>query len=268
MRIAASVILFNPQKNILLNTLTYLSEVELLLIFDNSPDDRARKYFQDEPKCRYYWDKENKGISKRLNQALEISYSEKVDFLLTMDQDSSFKQGDFKKYMNLIENISSTEIGMFGIRHNKEIDKINRVTENKVLITSGSVINIEASIKIGFFDERLFIDHVDTDYCIRCFKRGFKTIRFNEIKLEHNEGEIVNTRTFYLKKEKRMVHSPKRIYYKTRNYLLLSRKHKDFKKIIPPITLLNTIKNNLLYQHNRLLTIFYALKGIIDSYKF
>ncbi|MET5116689.1 glycosyltransferase family 2 protein, partial [Burkholderia pseudomallei] len=35
------------------------------------------------------------------------------------------------------------------------------------LISSGSVISRGANARLGRFDEALFIDHVDTEYCLR-----------------------------------------------------------------------------------------------------
>jgi len=268
MRIAGTVILYNPPNNISNNIETYLQDLEFLLIYDNSSNNDAAKYFQNNDKFYYVWDGENKGIAFRLNNAIEICEDKNIDFLLTMDQDSSFQSGDFLKYKNFITNYDSSCIGMFGILHNKKNIPSSKISENQILITSGSVLNIKNSKNIGKFDELLFIDHVDTDYCIRIFNEKLKTIRLNEIVLEHNEGEITHTRTLMLKKESRMIHSPFRLYYKTRNHFYLAKKHKNFNHFIPNITLVNTVKNNLLYRNKRMSTLYYTIKGLIDSLKF
>lgn len=267
MRIAGTVILYNPPNNILKNIETYIDDIAFLLIFDNSNNDDARKYFQNNDKFHYVWEGVNKGISKRLNQAIEICEDKNIDFLLTMDQDSSFHNGDFIKYKSSLTTFDPSDIGMFGILHNEKNKPASKVSENQILITSGSVLNIKNTKIIGKFDENLFIDHVDTDYCIRIFNEKLKTIRFNEIILEHNEGEIAYTRTLLLKKESRMIHSPLRIYYKTRNHLYLAKKHQSFLKYVGYNILLNIIKNNLLYNSDKISTIYYTIKGFIDSRK-
>jgi len=156
---------------------------------------------------------------------------------------------------------------MFGIAHYIDDNSKSDYTIDSILITSGSIINLEKSIRIGNFDENLFIDHVDTDYCIRLLNNNLKTIKFNNILLNHNEGDSIKTRTFFLKLDTRMTHAPKRIYYKTRNYIYLRKKHKYFSKFIPLRHALNDIKNNLFYNKEKLKTIYYLIKGIIDSFK-
>lgn len=267
MRIAGTVILYNPPNNILNNIETYLDDLEFLLIYDNSSNNHAEKHFKNNSKFHYIWEGENKGIAVRLNNAIETCKDKNIDFLLTMDQDSSFQSGDFLKYRNFITNYDSSCIGMFGILHNKKNIPSSKISENQILITSGSVLNIKNTKNIGKFDDKLFIDHIDTDYCIRIFNEKLKTIRLNEIVLEHNEGEITHTRTLMFKKESRMIHSPIRIYFKTRNHLYLAKKHRKFSKYIGYNILLNIIKNNLLYNSNKISTLYYAIKGIIDSKK-
>ena len=82
MRIAGTVILYNPSNNILKNIESYSDSLEFLLIFDNSSNDDARKYFQNNNKFQYIWQGENKGIAERLNTAIEICENKKIDFLI------------------------------------------------------------------------------------------------------------------------------------------------------------------------------------------
>ena len=43
-----------------------------------------------------------------------------------------------------------------------------------MVITSGSLLRIEAWDDCGRFDEALFIDYVDTDFCLKCLARGWQ----------------------------------------------------------------------------------------------
>ena len=57
------------------------------------------------------------------------------------------------------------------------------------LISSGSLIALSALDKIGKFDEGLFIDHVDTDWCLRARAHGFRLCGVGRARLNHTFGE-------------------------------------------------------------------------------
>jgi len=263
MRIAGTVILFNPPNNILNNIESYSSSLEFLLIFDNSSNDDARKYFQNNIKFHYIWQGENKGIAERLNTAIEICENKKIDFLLTMDQDSSFSEKSMTVYLEKIKIFESQNIGMFGVIHERKNKKPD-VEWNQILITSGSIIDIDIANKVGQFDENLFIDGVDTDFCLKLLNYGYKTIIFNDILLNHSLGEPLRTITPLLKKEFRSVHNSKRIYYMVRNSFYLRELHRDKIKFISWKPILNEIKNAIFYGNEKIATITGIVKAYID----
>lgn len=57
-------------------------------------------------------------------------------------------------------------------------------------ITSGSLTNLDAWKAIGGFDEKLFIDLVDTEYDIRALMKGYCSYRINTVVLTHEIGHI------------------------------------------------------------------------------
>ena len=263
MRIAGTVILFNPKSDILHFIETYLSNIELLLVYDNSLTNAAEAKFITTKKCRYVWDGENLGISKRLNQAIEVARVENFDLLLTMDQDSFFSKDVAKYYMNKIYSLNNTSIGMYGIKYDFKLTSTES-SLNKILITSGSVINIDIAYKIGGFDENLFIDGVDTEYCLKLIKNNFSTILFNDITLNHSLGESIQTLTPQLKIQNRSVHSSKRIYYMVRNNFYLRNIYHEQKDKLPWSPIINEIKNAIFYSGEKLKTFIAIFKAIFD----
>ena len=165
------------------------------------------------------------------------------------------------------------KVGMFGVQFNDPSANINecKPEETLHLITSGSMVNLELFPSIGPFDEALFIDQVDFDYSFRVHLKGFKTIRFQNIYLEHSLGketEHISLKNF--KKTKRSLHSPIRIYYMTRNYLYMRSKYAGlFPNEIRHMKndLLYRLKNNLLYNPDRFRVISYFARGITDYYR-
>ncbi|MEY3348865.1 MAG: hypothetical protein RLY46_904, partial [Bacteroidota bacterium] len=208
MKLAAVAIIYYPDNTFVKNIRTYIDDVEMLLVFDNSPFNTVEKQLENNTKIKYLWDGNNEGIAKRLNSAIEICMRENFDFLLTMDQDSSFNTNDLKRYKSLIENNAQDNIGMYGVLHDKsQFSSINDLYNfNRLLITSGSILPLANIKNLGKFNEDLYIDGVDTEYCLRIFNKKYNTILFNNIVLSHQIGTTTLTFTPSLKIEERKIH--------------------------------------------------------------
>lgn len=271
MKIAGTVILYYPDENVIENISSYLNSVDILYIVDNT--ETPSKIIVDKLKpllnVIYLQDRENKGIAARLNQVGELAISDGFEWLLTMDQDSSFKSGTLDKYFNCIDSFKEQgNVSMFGINHVIKEDESTICMPVKVqhLITSGSILNLRLVNLIGGFDEKLFIDEVDFEYCIRSVARGFDIIQFVNIFLNHNLGQTTRHRSYKTTKlTLRNLHSHIRMYYMARNFLYIQSKYrKTFPKEINHRRkiLLNRIKNNILYNKER----FKVMKNIIKGF--
>lgn len=233
MKIAGCVILYHPKKKDLNNILTYLPLIDKLYILDNSENNKIEISFVDNDKIIHISDSENKGLSSRLNQACVLAIADGYEFLLTMDQDSYFLNGNLIQYLEDIKNFSNKDkVGSFGLEYSCEskiaIPKNIFHKEVEFLITSGSVINLNNYKKIGGFDENLFIDGVDYDFCFATLKMGFKCILFKNNFFNHSIGEIsksASIKTLYLIKKEKQLHAPIRMYYIKRNMLYLEKKY-------------------------------------------
>ena len=229
---AACVILYNPSEDNIKNIDTYLSKVSELYVYDNTETKSNENLFKDYPKVHYYWDGENKGLSIRLNQACERALKSKFDYLLTMDQDSSFLEENIDQYFRDILSFPTKEkVAVYGLEYilNDINDSTPNYSEVDHLITSGSVLNLKLFSEIGGFDENLFIDGVDIDYCYSALTKGFLNIKFGKLFFEHSLGEPVRRGsifTLFLIKKNKLIHSPIRVYYMYRNMLYLEKKHK------------------------------------------
>jgi rhamnosyltransferase len=254
MKLAGIVILYDPPENVFCNIATYIDDVEILFIFDNSPvynNCIPAKYTE---KVVYTHTGVNEGIAKCLNQALNFSKEAGIEYLLTMDQDSSFNEGDMDQYLKLLnQEVNSETISMFGIRYYpiKKSEKEETVY-NHLLITSGSIINVNAALKIGGFDENLFIDGVDTEFCLKSYRNGFRSVCYNQICLKHLLGEEKKVLTPLLKNKYRKFHNPTRLYYIVRNHLYLRNKYPELRSYLKNKIIINEIKNCLLYAGNTL----------------
>ena len=275
MKIAAVTILFNPDKIFLERIKSYAPFVDKFYLIDNSD----KGFFKHEadlanPSIKYITNQQNEGIAKPLNSAARMAIAEGFDWLLTMDQDSSFADGDFLKYINCILNYDMrSEVGMFGVEHDSRKNIYHDCHFDFIshLITSGSLLNLKVYQATNGFDENLFIDHVDHDFCLQVLSGGFKIMKLNNILLDHKIGSTSKNISFKsFEKTNRTLHPPLRMYYILRNYLYLKKKYKDqFVKEFEEITtgVKNSIKNNLLYNKERGSVLKYIYMAIRDFRK-
>ena len=119
MNIAGVVILYHPDMELLLaNIQSYNTGLKQLYVYDNSDTKTLgieEALLKLNPSIEYKYFNANEGIAKRLNQAMDQASLNQYDYLLTMDQDSSFKAGDFEKYKSLIQSTAYNHVAQFGV---------------------------------------------------------------------------------------------------------------------------------------------------------
>lgn len=269
LNIAGVVILYYPDQDLFDRIKTYIDYVDKLYVIDNS--ETSQPFSMPHHKIVYRSDGMNKGIAHRLNQCADSALAENFKWLLTMDQDSFFPEGTLLKYFNCVKTYGAKdEVAMFGVQYEKLPSDSTQCLPEEVehLITSGSILNLNIFQRIGPFDEALFIDKVDYEYCLRSRIEKYKIVRFNNIFLEHSLGKIVYGRSLKnFRVTPRVIHAPIRIYYILRNYFYLKEKYKKH----PELNLKEMkkenwtrIKNNLLYGSQKMDVLKKIIKGIFD----
>jgi rhamnosyltransferase len=274
-KIAGTVILYHPDDSVISNIASFSGFVEKLYVVDNSEQNNRQLIEKiTAPNLFYIHDGENMGISIRLNQVARLAIAAGFDHLLTMDQDSFFEEEAIRNYWQCISTyLEKEQTSMYGIEFMHQSPQKDACSPREVehLITSGSVINLGLFETIGGFDENLFIDEVDLEYCYRSIIKGYKVIQFPNIFLQHTLGETSYYRAFGIfKPTPRILHSPVRLYYRVRNYLYVTGKYRsrfpqdcNRRKQV----LVNSIKNNLIYGKQKWRLIRYMLKAIADFKK-
>lgn len=273
MGIAGAVILYNPDRAaVISNIKSYINFLDALIVFDNSHCEKEfiEKIKGISNKVFFISNTKNEGIAKPLNKALELA-GERYNWLLTMDQDSYFDEKQGKEYFRNFEQMyyDSSNIAVVCPNHSNKVEKIinfNIFKEVIRAITSGSIINTKICKELKGFDEKLFIDDVDLEYCYRCVLAGYKIIQFENIYMKHELGTTKQAGYFnFFKKSDRSLHSPFRIYFMVRNFLYVSSK---YKKLLPlemkerKKGLLVILKNNLFFSGG----FFWVLVAIIRGY--
>lgn len=268
MYLAGIVILYNPDKDVLENIATYIEELDCLYVFDNTekPDVKIVAKIQEMPHVQYISFGENKGISYALNHALTLAKDYK--FLLTMDQDSKFYEGMMRQYKNYLERIYSKDnsVAMFSVHYDglKISTVSNEFVDVERAITSGSVVNIDIARRIGGFDENLFIDEVDHEFCYRARTQGYRIICISTINMHHNMGKPISIGIFG-KKYLALNHNPVRKYYIFRNTIYVMKKYPDVRGRCVMELFKNFIKMVLVEPDKWNKTLF-AYKGLRDAF--
>lgn len=253
-KLAACVVLYNPDDTIFENILTYGNYVDKLIVIDNSLKknnfliDKLNEIF--ESKLVYIDNNDNLGIATALNQACDKAIELQFKWILTMDQDSSFMNFDhYKKCLEKVQNVNN--VALLAANTDKEgysTCDINECScnyrEDKFsVITSANIVNLEYFEEIGRFNDKLFIDMVDYDYCLRINIKKFKILYFPDVFVEHKLGEVhLRTNIFTRKKKYKTEHNAQRAYYISRNSLYLSKNYgKYFSKEFGMLHILNIV---------------------------
>lgn len=227
MKLAAVIVFYNPSENNIKNISKIISSVERLYIVDNSDDDIIR--YKETDKIKYIKLYENKGIAYALNKGAKEAIKENYKWLLTLDQDSQITKEIINSLKDYIVKNKDSKIGLVSpyqdIDGDEEIKNVE-AEEMLEIMTSGNIINLDVYQKIGGFKDWLFIDCVDTDYCMNLNINNYKVLRLNQIKMKHQLGNL-KVHKLFGKKYPCYNHNPIRRYYIVRNNLYIYKMYHD-----------------------------------------
>jgi rhamnosyltransferase len=222
--VLGSVVLYNPDEEIFKNISTYLDYVKELIVVDNSELENLelKTRLQKMPKVHYVRNGENLGIARALNIAAEYGIARGYKWLLTMDQDTCFYEASALEYF---DHFNQMEKAKLAILSPYQLNVKEHVSSEVVqlVMTSANIISLKCFVEIGGFNNGLFIDEVDHDYCLRAIQAGYDIKRVN-IRISHALGRH-RTMKFMNKKLVVSVHSPIRLYYITRNNLYMLKQY-------------------------------------------
>ena len=128
------------------------------------------------------------------------------------------------------------------------------------------MVKAETFKKVGLFDEGLFIDAVDTDFCMRLNQNNIKMIRINNAILLHSIGETKRKNIGFIKFSVTN-HSPLRRYYMTRNSFYIWKRYSGLKLDKPIFSKRDFNKEIIkviLFEKDRLKKVKFIIKGYCD----
>lgn len=185
----------------------------------------------------------NIGISGAANAIFAMAIAASKEFVLLFDQDSipdiDYVRALINSYRSLYDqggNIAALG-GVQTCRFTNSVQpfiQLGKWKPKKILpeahsspvpvdflITSGTLIPVKSLTKIGGYDNELFIDSVDVEWCSRAIGLGFKLVGVFDAKFSHAVGE---DRATFLGFPLAKLHAPTRTFYIYRNILILSKR--------------------------------------------
>ena len=235
MKIGAVIVLYAPEQDKIEETVGALNnQVDEICLIDNSSSTHS-SWFLNRRNLKYIYLGKNKGIAFAQNVGIRELQNLSCDYILFSDQDSkampTLVDSLLKVHSQLSqEGINVATVGTVAIneRTGKKYPFRHKVFQNLVLdntsiievdyvrnsmsLTSSEVLNI-----VGFMDNSLFIDGVDSEWCWRARVKGYRTFISEDSIIYHCLGK--DDRRLLTKEI--TIPSPNRLFYQYRNFLWL-----------------------------------------------
>lgn len=251
-RVHAVIVTYKPDDRVteLLHALS--PQVENILVIDNGSSQQHLRVLRSscaEVGAILIALGENTGIAHAQNVGIEHALKQDADYVLLFDQDSIpqpdmvlrlvsfFSEMNNKSSANRLNPVAAVGPCVTDSKGNgnplvavnrrwfpgkvKRTDLDSPAISAAYLLASGCLISRDALLKVGKMNEGFFIDHVDTEWCLRARKRGYQLFVDTDARLDHSLGD--STVTIPILKRKVNVHAPVRSYYVVRNTIALCR---------------------------------------------
>jgi rhamnosyltransferase len=231
--VCAVIVTYNPQPTFIDNIVAVAEQVGHVVVVDNGSRGGTQKHLQ-ELETRFGYkvirNDQNLGIAAALNLGVEHAIRTGFDWVAAFDQDSCVTHGFISQMLKTYQQAAHPDkiaiIAPTCVDRESRIQiKMLRSTNGEILLamTSGSMMRSTAIRNVGGFDERLFMDYVDVEFCLRVRHRGMLILQSPAV-LFHALGRTTFHSFFGLALGVTN-HSAGRRYYITRNRLLLLKRY-------------------------------------------
>lgn len=243
--IAAGITLYEPEISRLHeNIYAVLQQVDRLYLVDNASTELGafKADIRRNERIVLIENAENAGVAHALNQMCEAAEADGYEWIFLLDQDSLPEREILEKFSRYTEDenvaivtpryIDDNEPEIVTSEKPKPYETVERCD------TSASLVRLSVWREVGGFDDAMFIDYVDFDFCTTVIEHGYSIIRDNEAVLHHRLGHaqeitffIPVGRLFKIKKLQAPLftynHPPFRTYYFVRNAIYYRHKHRE-----------------------------------------
>jgi rhamnosyltransferase len=220
----AGIVTFNPDIDRLRENLEHaLNQVDHVIVVDNASNnfELVTSLVNEFTGVSVIRNGVNGGIAIALNQVMGWALKHGATWALLLDQDSVIAPGMVGSLLARAEPTIGIVCPTIIDRSSTSREPVSSRAEVNYCITSGSLCNVQIWESLGGYDEAIFIDFVDFDYCLRLREAGFRIVREPQATLLHEIGKISRhgRLTAYH-------HSAFRSYHMARDMLYYAHKHR------------------------------------------
>lgn len=236
MKICAIIVSYYPTDELIENVDALINQVDEIVIVDNGSGLATKqlldKLIKQHSKLNVIFLQENLGIAAALNIGIQKAKAADYEWVITFDQDSQVTPFMIETMLHAYDLYPNKEIvaSLSPQYKNKETSKIRSIAfpfsddlltyvETKEVMASGQLIKLSVFDTVGYFNEKLFIDSVDIDHCLRCITENYKILKIKNAILLHSAGFPSRHKLLWLLPLTTSNHSPLRRYYIARNSL-------------------------------------------------
>lgn len=178
----------------------------------------------------------NEGIASAMNAGVRWAASRGFHWVLTLDQDTLVAGDMVETFETVVRSYPRPEhLAVIGSNYQDKVNgklffepvgKTDSFPSNKItsVLTSGSLVSVDAFNAIGGFRDDFFIDCVDHEFCLHARARGFDVVVTSKPIMQHEIGHLTE-HWLCGRKVRASNHSPLREYYRTRNSVVLIREY-------------------------------------------
>ena len=235
--ICAVVVTYFPKPSCVDNLAAILSQVGKLLVVDKGSSAEAFAPVEEAGRrlgVTIVRLGANLGIATALNTGLKFARDHGFRWLATFDQDSQPTPGMIEAMAAAFAAFPRPEtiaiITPCHVDRRLGVRVRERGSEDSgegwriipSTMTSGNLVAVEIALGVGGFDDSLFIDYVDHEFCLRLRRHGYRVLEALRARLLHQLGAM-ERRWFIFKHVTITNHPVLRRYYSSRNRLIVWR---------------------------------------------
>lgn len=275
-KVIAIIVTYNPDPDLLYRQFkSILDQVEKIIYVDNNSPNLDFSMV-DYDKVDLICNKENKGLGYAQNQGIEQAIKQDATHIILFDQDTiadSSLINELIKTSNEYDNVVlvgpaiynnytmpptiSDTVSKLSWKISKQ-EMQNYPIEVEYCIASGSLISVNGIKEVGLINDKLFIDALDLEWCLRAKYKGYKIMVNPKAKVYHQLGNGLSDRI--------LSHTSSREFYICRNNILLARmKHIPYgyrlrKILLTPLRPLTSLLRGRLDYFNS------GVRGILNAF--
>ncbi|AVK50118.1 hypothetical protein AXY43_20170 [Clostridium sp. MF28] len=273
MKVIAGITLFNPNIERLQDNFNgIINQVDEIICVDNGSDNinEVKAILMD--KIKLIELEENKGIAYALNTMCKYGFENGFNWILTLDQDSVVYPNIINNYLkyilldrcgmltcNIVDRNFNNTADTFIDSEGLDYEKID------ICITSGAFMPLDIYKEVGGFEDVLFIDSVDYEYCYKLKSSNYFVYRINFCGVLHEVGNGKN-HSFFLSKVIILNEPVWRHYYMARNHRYIVEKYPQYHSKVTEI--FKEIKKELFiifYESKKIEKIVQRHRGLKDA---